>query len=304
MHYLHTDLLGSPIDGEVGSTSYTENFSPWGEKLDNPIQLADDIGFTGHQSDVSTGFTYMQARYYDPVSGRFMSADPAGFGARNPMSFNFYSYANNSPLRFVDPSGLVAFEQNKPVTRRKCIKFLDLCPSGPVRSSKGSAGDDEEDDGTEESGSGSQAAGLAADGAAMGSTAATLVAVDQGSAGGWWRSWNGQWYRSSFKGGGRAQAGSRSAVLTESKAARLAAKGFVLASVGAEGTELTVAAINGDGWGVADSLGDMAAIYPGVAMGPWGVYFSTVYTVTDVTFGPALAGFAADRLCSWDSSCL
>lgn len=105
VHYLHTDLLGSPIDGKVGSTSYTENYSPWGEKLDNPIQLSDDVGYTGHQSDVATGLTYMQARYYDPVVGRFMAVDPVEFITANPMSFNRYLYVNNNPSKFKDPDG-------------------------------------------------------------------------------------------------------------------------------------------------------------------------------------------------------
>jgi uncharacterized protein RhaS with RHS repeats len=50
----------------------------------------------------------MQARYYDPVLGRFMANDPVGFSATNPMSFNRYSYANNSPHKFIDPNGQAA----------------------------------------------------------------------------------------------------------------------------------------------------------------------------------------------------
>jgi RHS repeat-associated protein len=106
VNYVHMDLLGSPIDGRAGSTNYTENYTPWGEKLDNPIPLAGDVGYTGHQSDVATGLTYMQARYYDPVVGRFMAVDPVGFSAADPMTFNRYSYANNNPYRYTDPTGM------------------------------------------------------------------------------------------------------------------------------------------------------------------------------------------------------
>jgi len=45
----------------------------------------------------------MQARYYDPVIGRFYSNDPLGF--RDIHSFNRYAYANNNPYRYTDPSG-------------------------------------------------------------------------------------------------------------------------------------------------------------------------------------------------------
>ncbi|GHB58824.1 hypothetical protein GCM10008107_04860 [Psychrosphaera saromensis] len=48
----------------------------------------------------------MQARYYDPVIGRFYSNDPVGYVDRNPVnSFNRYSYASNNPYKYVDPDG-------------------------------------------------------------------------------------------------------------------------------------------------------------------------------------------------------
>ena len=46
----------------------------------------------------------MQARYYDPVIGRFYSNDPVGF--RGVHSFNRYAYANNNPYKYVDPDGM------------------------------------------------------------------------------------------------------------------------------------------------------------------------------------------------------
>jgi len=48
----------------------------------------------------------MQARYYDPVVGRFYSNDPVGYTAKNPvMSFNRYLYVNNNPYKYNDPNG-------------------------------------------------------------------------------------------------------------------------------------------------------------------------------------------------------
>jgi uncharacterized protein RhaS with RHS repeats len=45
----------------------------------------------------------MQARYYDPVIGRFYSNDPIGY--TNVHTFNRYAYANNNPYKYVDPDG-------------------------------------------------------------------------------------------------------------------------------------------------------------------------------------------------------
>ena len=48
----------------------------------------------------------MQARYYDPVIGRFYSNDPVGYTPQNPvMSFNRYMYVNNNPYKYNDPDG-------------------------------------------------------------------------------------------------------------------------------------------------------------------------------------------------------
>ena len=45
----------------------------------------------------------MDARYYDPMIGRFYSNDPVGFN--NVHNFNRYAYANNNPYKYTDPTG-------------------------------------------------------------------------------------------------------------------------------------------------------------------------------------------------------
>ena len=119
VNYLHTDLLGSPIRGDNG-TAYGELYRPWGEKKDHPVQLADDVGYTGHQDDVATGLTYMQARYYDPVIGRFMAVDPIGFSTTGPMSFNRYTYVNDNPYRYTDPTGNSAVAASVERSNERC----------------------------------------------------------------------------------------------------------------------------------------------------------------------------------------
>ena len=74
----------------------------------------------------------MQARYYDPVIGRFYSNDPldaaAHMGTQNGIhGFNRYSYAINNPLKYTDPSGLCVVSENL----RGCGPF-GLNPNTPT----------------------------------------------------------------------------------------------------------------------------------------------------------------------------
>lgn len=65
-------------------------------------------GYTGHVGDSDSGLVYMQARYFDPTVGRFLSVDPAYPVPGDMFAFNRFNYANNSPLTHVDPDGKVA----------------------------------------------------------------------------------------------------------------------------------------------------------------------------------------------------
>ena len=89
-----------------GDIIWRETYTPYGE-IWGPEAAAnlDRKGFTGHTRDTDTGLTYMQARYYDPVIGRFLSNDPVGFAEGGVDFFNRYSYTFNNPVNMVDPDG-------------------------------------------------------------------------------------------------------------------------------------------------------------------------------------------------------
>ncbi|MCL5050021.1 MAG: RHS repeat-associated core domain-containing protein [Firmicutes bacterium] len=128
--YLHPDILGSAQSGtdSSGAVQWREQYSPFGEELQGISANENQAGYTGHIRDAATGLNYMQARYYDPVVGRFYSNDPVGFKASNPMMFNRYAYANNNPYKFVDPDG------RNPVAGAAagCAVSGPACPAGAV----------------------------------------------------------------------------------------------------------------------------------------------------------------------------
>src|SRR6266542_6467346 len=104
--YYHNDLAGSPIGATDQSSNvvWKESYTPYGQRLRNQDNT-NKIWFHGKPADVETGLSYFGARHYDPVIGRFMGPDPAGFTEGNVHSFNRYSYASNNPYRFQDPDG-------------------------------------------------------------------------------------------------------------------------------------------------------------------------------------------------------
>ena len=107
--YLHADQLGSANTGTdaSGLVSWREQYTPFGTTLTSPIANNDQAGFTGHIKDSATGLNYMQARYYDPLIGRFLSRDPIGFSPERPEMFSSYTYVGNDPVNNTDPTGKV-----------------------------------------------------------------------------------------------------------------------------------------------------------------------------------------------------
>lgn len=107
--YYHLDAAGSPAVAttQAGTVIWRESYQPYGERIKNQDGGRNSQWFTGKPQDSTTGLSYFGARHYDPVVGRFMSADAVGFTEENSHSFNRYAYANNNPYRFTDPDGNV-----------------------------------------------------------------------------------------------------------------------------------------------------------------------------------------------------
>jgi RHS repeat-associated protein len=106
--YFHNDISGTPLiafDAKA-NVLWTEIHASYGEKINaKPESSKNSIGFHGKPFDNHSHLSYMGARYYDPVLGRFLSVDPKTGDPENIHSFNRYSYANNNPYRYVDPDG-------------------------------------------------------------------------------------------------------------------------------------------------------------------------------------------------------
>jgi RHS repeat-associated protein len=106
--YYHTDLVGSPVaqTDEDGSILWKADRYPYGQEYEpDPNSFTETVGYAGHAFDRDTDLVYMQARYYDPLVGRFYGVDPQGVNAGNPITFNRYAYSANNPFSYRDPNG-------------------------------------------------------------------------------------------------------------------------------------------------------------------------------------------------------
>ena len=110
VYYFTGDHLGSTslvTDGSGGEVS-RQSYYPFGSpRTPNPSTLPTDYRFTGQRSEeASLGSLYdYNARFYSPLLGRFLSADTIVPSPGDPQSLNRFSYSNNNPLKYIDPSG-------------------------------------------------------------------------------------------------------------------------------------------------------------------------------------------------------
>jgi RHS repeat-associated protein len=103
----HHDGLGSVLllSDDSGSAFQSYGYDAWGNPVESSGSDDNPYRFAGERVDADTGLVYLRARWYDPVTGRFVSADDADGVARVPISLNKYLYANGDPLNGVDPHG-------------------------------------------------------------------------------------------------------------------------------------------------------------------------------------------------------
>ena len=134
VHYYYTDPQGTPLvkTDASGNVIARYDYAPYGATVASLGTAPNGPGYTGHVNDPETGLVYMQARYYDPALGRFLSIDPVTPSAGNGFSFNRYAYADNNPVVRTDPDG----RQTDPAPAAPDVQYKNGVPaaSGQLQS--------------------------------------------------------------------------------------------------------------------------------------------------------------------------
>jgi RHS repeat-associated protein len=109
VNYVVADQLATPraVTNGAGTVvwSWAYQGNPFGEQ--QPISSSGyvlNLRYPGQYYDAESNTNYNLFRTFDPPSGRYLQADPAGQAAGPSL----YAYVGNSPLMYVDPSGLQA----------------------------------------------------------------------------------------------------------------------------------------------------------------------------------------------------
>jgi len=104
--YYYTDPQGTVLAkaDQQGNIVETYDYAPYGVQVLG-VPPEGPTGYTGHVNDGESGFVYMQQRYMDPQTGRFLSVDPVGPSPGDTFNFNRYDYTNNNPINHTDPDG-------------------------------------------------------------------------------------------------------------------------------------------------------------------------------------------------------
>ena len=98
------------ICDQAGNIVASYHYDAWGVTTlsDAPATIAYSINpfrYRGYYFDVETGLYYLNSRYYDPVTGRFLNADKYVGANGDINSYNLYAYCSNNPVMYIDPSG-------------------------------------------------------------------------------------------------------------------------------------------------------------------------------------------------------
>ncbi|HLY42789.1 MAG TPA: RHS repeat-associated core domain-containing protein [Terracidiphilus sp.] len=109
------------LTNSAGAITDTYEYDAFGNEftVSGGSNTPNEMYYRGEQWDSDLGLYYLRARYYNPITGRFMGRDPEGDDddyddsddpedwevAADPKNLHAYLYANGDPVNLEDPTG-------------------------------------------------------------------------------------------------------------------------------------------------------------------------------------------------------
>ncbi|WP_052807178.1 RHS repeat-associated core domain-containing protein [Risungbinella massiliensis] len=88
-----------------GNILSTYEYDAFGNVVAQTGTVDSPFRYAGYRYDTESGLYYLQARYYNPDTGRFLTLDPDPGDADDPKTQNGYSNVSNDPVNKFDPDG-------------------------------------------------------------------------------------------------------------------------------------------------------------------------------------------------------
>ena len=110
-YYYEKNVQGdvTAIVDDTGAIKAKYVYDAWGNHtitLDTDgIGALNSIRYRSYYFDTETGLYYLNSRYYDPVTCRFINADELVSTGQGLLGYNMFAYGGNNPVNRIDPTG-------------------------------------------------------------------------------------------------------------------------------------------------------------------------------------------------------
>ena len=91
------------------------------------LGVANPFRYRGYYHDAESGLYYLQTRYYDPATGRFINADGYTSTGQGLLGNDMYAYCLNNPISYSDPAGNASVRIIIPSETEGAIIFQKIC---------------------------------------------------------------------------------------------------------------------------------------------------------------------------------
>lgn len=99
----HGDVI-SVLD-QAGEVKNEYDYDAFGNAITEKETVSNPYRYAGYYQDSESGLYYLQSRYYNPRTARFLTEDTASGKYTDPLSLNKYTYCHNQPVTGYDPDG-------------------------------------------------------------------------------------------------------------------------------------------------------------------------------------------------------